>query len=44
MIKSLKIIYIFLFIIISGCGYQTIYGTKDINLRVEKIKLTKRFK
>ena len=40
MIKSLKIIYIFLFIIISGCGYQTIYGTKDINLRVEKIKLT----
>ena len=40
MIKNLKIIYIFLFIIISGCGYQTIYGTKDINLRVEKIKLT----
>ena len=40
MIKNLKIIYIFLFIIISGCGYQTIYKTKDINLRVEEIKLT----
>ena len=40
MIKNLKIIYIFLFIIISGCGYQAIYGTKDINLRVEEIKLT----
>ena len=40
MIKNLKIIYIFLFIIISGCGYQQIYGTKDINLRVEEIKLT----
>ena len=40
MIKNLKIIYILLFIIISGCGYQAIYGTKDINLRVEEIKLT----
>ena len=40
MIKNLKIICIFLFIIISGCGYQQIYGTKDINLRVEEIKLT----
>ena len=40
MIKNLKIIYIFLFIIINGCGYQAIYGTKDINLRVEEIKLT----
>ena len=40
MIKNLKIIYIFLFIIISGCGYQAIYGVKDINLRVEEIKLT----
>ena len=40
MIKNLKIIYILLFIIISGCGYQAIYGTKDINLRVKEIKLT----
>jgi len=40
MIKNLKIIYIFLFIIISGCGYQAIYGTKDINLRIKEIKLT----
>ena len=40
MIKNLKIIYILVFIIISGCGYQAIYGTKDINLRVEEIKLT----
>ena len=40
MIKNLKIIYILLFIIISGCGYQAIYATKDINLRVEEIKLT----
>ena len=39
-IQNYKIICIFLFIIISGCGYQAIYGTKDINLRVEKIKLT----
>ena len=40
MIKNLKIIYILLFIIISGCRYQAIYGTKDINLRVKEIKLT----
>ena len=40
MIKNLKIIYILVFIIISGCGYQTIYGTKNINLRIEEIKLT----
>ena len=40
MIKNLKIIYILVFIIISGCGYQTIYGTKNIDLRIEEIKLT----
>ena len=40
MIKNLKIIYILLFIIISGCGYQAIYVTKDINLRIKEIKLT----
>ena len=40
MIKNLKIIYILVFIIISGCGYQSIYGTKNINLRIEEIKLT----
>ncbi len=40
MIKNLKIIYILLFIIISGCEYQAIYGTKEINLRVEEMKLT----
>ena len=40
MIKNLKIIYILLFIIISGCEYQAMYGTKEINLRVEEMKLT----
>ena len=40
MIKNLKIIYILLFIIISGCEYQAIYGTKEINLRVGEMKLT----
>ena len=40
MIKKFKIIYIFLLLMITSCGYQMIYTTKNINFLINEIKLS----
>ena len=40
MIKKLKIVGIFLLLTLSSCGFQTIYGTKDVNFIISEIKLS----
>ena len=40
MIKKFKIIYIFLLLMITSCGYQMIYTTENINFLINEIKLS----
>ena len=39
MMKKFKIIYIFLLLIVSACGFQSIYTTKNSNFLINEVKL-----